>query len=180
MKLPYQSTKNYSNLPCAHRQHLHAGKCAHVHGYSRSFYFLFGATALDDCGFVVDFGGLKPLSRWLELHFDHTLLLNAADPLLSTFHDLEARGACRVVVPLYGVGMEQSARWAGEQSQAILDSEPATKGRCFTIACECRENDKNSGIYFMPGHEPVGGYARRAGDTASIEDYERVLSRSPV
>ena len=46
----------------------------------------------------MDFGKLKPVKAWLESLFDHTLLLDADDPLLPEFRALEARGACRLVV----------------------------------------------------------------------------------
>lgn len=150
MSLPYRSTKTFSNLPCAHRQHRHDGVCAFVHGYSRSFYFLFGATQLDRCGFVVDFGKLKLLKAWLDSNFDHTLLLNADDHLLPLFREVEAQGGARIILPPYGPGMEGSAHWALEAAQGFLDGDHATASRCYVVAVECRENDKNSAIYYNP------------------------------
>ncbi|MEF3088149.1 6-pyruvoyl trahydropterin synthase family protein, partial [Bacillus altitudinis] len=76
----FTSTKTFSNYPCAHRQWRHDGNCALVHGYSRSFHFVFAAQTLDKCGFVVDFGGLHWLRDYLEYWFDHTLFLMADDP----------------------------------------------------------------------------------------------------
>ena len=78
--MEYTSTKTYSDYPCAHRQYKHKGNCALVHGYSRSFTFLFGAKERDQCGFVVDFGDLK----WLKSHLDHLFDgdENLAEPVL--------------------------------------------------------------------------------------------------
>lgn len=140
----YSSTKTYRNLPCAHRRWRHEGHCAHVHGYSRSFTFVFGCNELDACGFVMDFGKLKPVKAWLESQFDHTLLLDSADPLLAEFRALENKGACRLIV-LDDVGMEGSARHVYEWVDAWVRE--ATNGRVRLRSVECRENDKNSAVY---------------------------------
>jgi 6-pyruvoyltetrahydropterin/6-carboxytetrahydropterin synthase len=144
----YQSTKTYSNLPCAHRQPLHHGNCALVHGYSRSYLFTFGAQTLDRCGFVVDFGELKWLKDWLEYMFDHTLLLVPDDPLMDLFKQIEAGGGAAIRIMPYGVGMEGSAQYVCEYVDAELRKR--TKGRCWVNLVEARENDKNSAIYFNP------------------------------
>lgn len=75
-------SKTYVELPFAHRQPNHAGHCALIHGHGWTFTFTFTATHRDECGFVVDFGGLKWLKAWLEERFDHTLVLNETDPML--------------------------------------------------------------------------------------------------
>ena len=142
------STKTYSNLPCAHRQYLHHGNCALVHGYSRSYEFIFGAHTLDKCGFVVDFGELKWLKDWLEYMFDHTLLLMEEDPCMPYFQELERNGACAIRIMPYGVGMEGSAQYVLEY--ADLELRRLTKGRCWVCSVEARENDKNSAIYNSP------------------------------
>ena len=38
----FTSTKSFWNFPCAHRQYRHDGNCHLIHGYSRSFHFVFG------------------------------------------------------------------------------------------------------------------------------------------
>lgn len=142
------STKTYSNYPCAHRQFKHHGNCAFVHGYSRSFHFVFGAQTLDQCGFVVDFGDLKWLKDYLDHMFDHTLLLPPDDPHMDKFKELEAVGACVIRVMPYGVGMEGTSQLLLETIDHELRKR--TKGRCWVISIESRENDKNSAIYTNP------------------------------
>lgn len=149
---PLQSTKRYENLPCAHRQWRHDGNCALVHGYSRSFEFIFAAETLDKCGFAVDFGQLKWLKDWLEHMFDHTLLLMPDDPLLDHFRALEAAGAADIRLMPYGVGMEGSAQMVCEYADAELRR--LTKGRCWVVGVEARENSKNSAWY----HNPEAGF----------------------
>ncbi|MGB0638556.1 MAG: 6-carboxytetrahydropterin synthase [Myxococcota bacterium] len=140
----FRSTKTYRNLPCAHRRWRHDGHCAHVHGYSRSFTFVFRCQERTENGFVMDFGKLKPVKAWLEDHYDHTLLLDADDPLLPKFRDLEAEGACKLVV-YDDVGMEGSARFVFDFVAPWVQTN--SDGRVQLESVECRENDKNSAIY---------------------------------
>lgn len=76
-------SKTYKDIPFAHRQHLHAGHCALIHGHNWDFTFEFGCTELDDNGFVVDFGRLKFIKELIDDTFDHALVLNADDPFLN-------------------------------------------------------------------------------------------------
>jgi 6-pyruvoyltetrahydropterin/6-carboxytetrahydropterin synthase len=143
------STKTFANYPCAHRQWRHKGNCALIHGYSRSFHFTFGAHNADACGFIVDFGELKWLANHLAKMYDHTLLIDTEDPLLPTFVELMNKGACALRIPRYGVGMEGTAQEICEYADQMLREQ--TKGRCWVISVESRENDKNSAIYYNPG-----------------------------
>lgn len=142
--MSYSSTKSFWNYPCSHRQWRHGGHCAFVHGYSRSFHFLFKSHALDACGFVVDFGGLKGFKAKLDELFDHTLLLNVDDPLLPEFERLQNLGACKLTV-LPNVGMEGTALFLWKEINAFLKH--TTNGRAWCERVEVRENDKNSGIF---------------------------------
>ena len=73
--------KIYTDIPWAHRQHRHDGHCAFIHGHNWSIAITFGATTLDENGFVVDFGKLKFLERWIDEHLDHACVFNADDPM---------------------------------------------------------------------------------------------------
>ncbi len=140
----YRSSKTFSGLPCAQRKWRHAGHCKQIHGYSREFTVWFGAEERDENGFVMDFGALDEVRRWLEQHFDHTLLIDADDPLLPRFMELEAEGACRLTV-FEDVSMEGSARFVYDYLDPWVRQ--ATGGRVWVISVECRENEKNSGIF---------------------------------
>jgi len=143
----FTCTKTYDNLPCAHRQWRHDSNCAVIHGYSRSFIFSFEAKERDKCGFVVDFGDLGWLKDYLELKFDHTLLIQDDDPYLELFRELHKVGACQLtVVP------STSTEGMAEMVCKFADQElrERTKGRCWILSVECRENSKNSATYFNP------------------------------
>lgn len=140
-------TKTYTDLPCSHRAWRHEGHCRFVHGYSRSFTLHFAASSLDDCGFVVDFGSLKPLKAVLDHLFDHTLLLNADDPELPVFRALHERGAVDLRVVEH-CGMEGGARLVWELADALVRGRSG--GRAWCYACEARENVKNAVVFQVP------------------------------
>ena len=90
----HYSTKHYGHnigLSAVFRQpnadHSH---CHLLHGYSLQLKFTFGCDELDNKNWAVDFGGLKPLKKWLEDHFDHKTALDINDPHLEKFRELEA------------------------------------------------------------------------------------------
>lgn len=141
----FRSTKTFFGYPCAHRRWAHKGHCKLVHGYDRSFEVVFEASHLEEgTGFVMDFGGLKEVSEWLASKFDHTLLLDEADPLLPQFRNLESIGACKLVV-LPDVGMEGSAKFVFDHVNEFVSKK--TNGRVSVYSVECRENKKNSAIF---------------------------------
>lgn len=82
MKCITTCTKQFINLPFAHRQHNHDGHCRLIHGHNWTFELTWAAEKLDENLFVIDFGKLKWVRAFLEDHFDHTLVLNQDDPWL--------------------------------------------------------------------------------------------------
>lgn len=144
MKEKFTSSKTYRNLPCAHRQWKHDGHCAYIHGYSRQYTFYFEAREMDKHGWVVGFGDLKNLEKYLLEMYDHTLIIAEDDPELSTFKELNKKGLCDLrVVP--EASLESSAKAALMKANDILLE--ITKGRASCFKVEARENDKNSAIY---------------------------------
>ena len=141
----YRSTKTYQYLPCAHRQWRDDGHCQYVHGYDRTVKIEFQCSSLDDKHWVMDFGALKEVKAFLEDTFDHTLLINEDDPQLEYFREMDRMGLCQLRV-LPNVGMEGSAKYIFEWVEAWLKKN--TAGRVQVYSVECRENDKNSAIYF--------------------------------
>jgi 6-pyruvoyltetrahydropterin/6-carboxytetrahydropterin synthase len=68
-----------------HRVLGHEGKCRHLHGHrGLAEITVYSLTGLDSLGRVVDFSVLKSIvGKWVEDNWDHNLLLNSEDPLLS-------------------------------------------------------------------------------------------------
>ena len=149
----FKSTKRFTGFSCAHRQPAHDGHCKFLHGYSRSFYFVFAADEVDpQTHFVMDFSGLKKVKAWLDEMFDHTCLINADDPELTLFKELHERQIIDLRV-LPNVSMEATAKYVAEHVQKMLDAD--TGGRVRIDALECRENEKNSGWYYPAGNGPL-------------------------
>lgn len=143
----FTSTKTFYNLPCAHRQHLHDGHCAFIHGYSRSIKFYFACRELNSMHFVVDFGDLKDVKDWLEHMFDHTLLINQDDPEMPLFEEMHRRGVCDLRV-MPNVGMEGTAQYVFERVDRMIREK--TAHRAWVYRVEVRENDKNSAELELP------------------------------
>ena len=91
----YFSTKHYGHnigLSAVFRQpnadHSH---CHFLHGYSLAFKFTFGCDALDNKNCAVDFGGLKPLKKWLEDSYNNKTVVDSNDPHMDDFIELEKK-----------------------------------------------------------------------------------------
>ena len=148
MENNFTSSKSYYNYPCAHRQYKHDGNCAKIHGYSRSFHFVFGAHTMTKEGFIVDYGDLKEIKQHLDYMYDHTLVLDDSDPFMDDFLKLQNLGVCDVRTQPLGPGMEGTAHYLCEWTDEMLRRK--TKGRAWVISVEARENDKNSSTYYNP------------------------------
>jgi 6-pyruvoyltetrahydropterin/6-carboxytetrahydropterin synthase len=115
-----------------------------LHGYSLAFKFTFGCDSLDHRNWAVDFGGLKPLKKWLEDTFDHKTVIDREDPFLYKFAELENMGLAEITV-LDGVGAEKFAEHACKFADKLIRE--ATDNRCYCVSCECSEHGANSAIY---------------------------------
>jgi len=135
--------KIYADIPFAHRQHKHDGHCAFVHGHNWTFVFTFGCRETDANGFVVDFGKLKFIKRWLEDTFDHACVFNDSDPLREQLVAGAPEAWKVAVVP--DCSCEGLARFiCAHVGQLVRER---TEGRAFVIAVEVREDARNSARY---------------------------------
>ena len=146
--MTYYSTKTYGHnigLACVLRppnaDHSH---CHLLHGYSLQFKFTFGCDKLDNKNWAVDFGGLKPLKKWLEDHFDHKTALDVNDPHLDKFRELEKLDLVDIVI-FDGVGAEMFAKHAFDFADKLIREK--TDNRCYVVEVECAEHGANSAIY---------------------------------
>ena len=144
----YLSTKRYDHsigLSAVFRQpnaaHSH---CHLLHGYSLAFTFTFGCSELDGKNWAVDFGGLKPLKKWLEDNFDHKTIIDSEDPWLYKFKELEELDLAEIVV-MDGVGAEKFAQHAFRFADQLVRE--MSDNRCYCVRAECAEHGSNSAIY---------------------------------
>ena len=147
--MPYQSTKTYGHniglSACFRQPHANHSHCRFLHGYSLAFRFTFQASELDERNWVVDFGGLKPLKKWLEDTFDHKVVLDEHDPMMYHFETLQQAGVAELTV-LDGVGVEMFAKHAYNFADKLVRE--MTDNRCWVVSVECMEHGANSAIYY--------------------------------
>ena len=146
--MAYYSTKTYGHniglSACFRQPHADHSHCRFLHGYSLQFKFVFSCDELDNKNWVVDFGGLKPLKKWLEDNFDHKVVLDSKDWALDNFRALEDAGLAEIVI-MDGVGAEKFAEHAYNKAQELVTE--MSNGRCWVVSCECAEHGANSAIY---------------------------------
>ena len=141
------STKTYGHdhgLSAVFRQHKAQSHCQFLHGYSLGFKFTFAAHHLDARGWVVDFGGLGELKKWLQNTFDHKLCVAGDDPKREELLALTSTGLAQVTL-MKGVGAEAFAEQAWECAQSLVG--PRSNHRCWCVSAECFEHGANSAIY---------------------------------
>jgi 6-pyruvoyltetrahydropterin/6-carboxytetrahydropterin synthase len=141
----FGSTKTYTHsvgLSCAFRQWRADSHCSLLHGYAIAVTLDFQATRLDKNGWVVDFGGLKEIKKWLEETFDHKLLVADSDPQRQLLYNLEGHGLA-AIVKMPEVGCEAFAKAIADYvAQWIPDNELGD--RIWLKRVTVREHDGNS------------------------------------
>ena len=72
-----------------HRLLNYQGKCRHLHGHNGRAIVTVEAAGLDDRGMVLDFGDIKTvISRWIDEHLDHRMILCRDDPAVPVLEKL--------------------------------------------------------------------------------------------
>lgn len=102
---PYFSVeKDYKpsdlKLSAVFRQWRADSHCKYLHGYALGIKLGFGCFEkdLDKNGWVLDFGGLKPIKEYLCDMFDHKVLVAEDDPSIKEFRYLAEQGLIEMIV----------------------------------------------------------------------------------
>lgn len=156
--------KLYPDIPWAHRQHLHDGACAFIHGHNWNITVTFGCHEPDANGFVVDFGKLKFLKHWIDEHLDHACVFNADDPLRAALTSVGGGTAWKPYV-VESCSCEGMARHLHGIFDALVRT--ATQGRVFVVSIEVSEDSRNSAT-FASARETA-----EAGDTSFSSGADR-------
>ena len=146
----YRSTKTYGNdrgLSCCFRQWRADSHCNLIHGYSLGFRFKFEASQLDKRNWVYYLGNCKWIKEYLETNFDHTMLIDEADPELDSFKELRDKGLANLFI-VDGVGCEKFAEHVYDYVAPKIKKD--TKGRVTLYSVEVFEHGANSAIYINP------------------------------
>lgn len=146
--MTYRSMKTYGHeigLSCAFRQWRADSHCRFLHGYALAVRFEFEADELDDCNWVVDFGGLGTLKEQLKYRFDHKLIIAEDDPQLDLLSSLAGLGVAEITI-LPAVGCEAFAKYIHEMGEMWLFIN-GYEDRVRLHSVEVREHGANSAIY---------------------------------
>lgn len=146
--MKYQVTKTYGHnlgLSACFRQHRTDTHCRFLHGYALSFKLTFEAATLDAKNWVIGFGDLKPIKKFLEDTFDHKTIVAVDDPQIIQFNVLHTTGVINMIM-LPRVGCESFAELLYNKVAAMLLTMDAANG-VKVISAECREHEGNSAIY---------------------------------
>ena len=143
----FSSSKRIGPISTGHRQWKDNGHCSFVHGYGRYVEFTFACKRTDHRGWVMDFGDLKDVKKWLEDEWDHRLLLAYDDPLLEDFKQLHEKGGVNLnVMPEgYGPGIEDSCKYVYDKVNPMIKEK--TQGRAWVENVRIYEHEKNWADY---------------------------------
>lgn len=146
--MKYQVTKTYGHnlgLSACFRQHRTDTHCKFLHGYALSFKLTFECTKLDAKNWVIGFGELKVVKKFLEDTFDHKTIIAADDPEYKMFLPLHERKMINMVT-LPKVGCEAFAELVYNKVENILLN-LKVENDVRLVMVECREHETNSAIY---------------------------------
>lgn len=148
----YHVTKHYPHslgLSACFRQPGAESHCRFLHGYALAFTFEFCARELDHNGWVIDFGGLKPLKQFLVDMFDHkTLIAQTDNEAFTLVMSPEGKALCDYTI-LPRVGMEAFARFAHDHANAVL-ADMGVRPRVRLTKVTVAEHEGNSASYSEP------------------------------
>lgn len=137
----------------AHRVAGHAGKCKTLHGHRYAVEVTFTRTdghALDEAGFVIDFGVIKDrLGKWIDDNLDHTTLYDEADKYMVAMRDLS-----NVLGGEVDIDQASLRRWYG------MSGPPTAENLCTLLfARACDVCPKGVGVLHVRVYETPTSYA---------------------
>jgi 6-pyruvoyltetrahydropterin/6-carboxytetrahydropterin synthase len=148
-----QVTKTYGHeqgLSATFRQWRAKSHCRFIHGYALSFAFLFECPddEVDENGWVINFGGLKPLKQWLCDTFDHKTLVAKDDPYLMLYREWADAGLIQLI-EVERTGCEAFAELAACQAQYFLSEGMFGDTKAKLVMVECREHAGNGATHIV-------------------------------
>lgn len=134
--------ERYHDISCGHRVVNHESKCANLHGHNYRFHFSVAPNeSLDSVGRVLDFAVIKAeLCEWLEMNWDHKMLIWSEDPMIQTLKTIDPHGIVEVT---FNPTAENLAKHFTEE----IASDLLKKHNCKLIKCRIEETRKCSVTY---------------------------------
>lgn len=162
--MSFTCTKTFDCVSTAHRNWRAASntnrdskKCSFIHGYTKTFTFVFGCKSLDEFQWVYDYGTTSSekertmtlIKKFIQETLDHGVTTDDQDPMLSKLyemHDLELIKL--VVIPVkdgQSGSVEGLCRYIYNTFDPLLRSE--TNDRVWIESVTISEHHKNSSTY---------------------------------
>ena len=145
--MKFKSSKRIGPISTGHRQWKDDGHCSFVHGYGRYVEFTFACNERDERGWVMDFGNLKSVRKWLEREWDHRLLVAHDDPQIPLLEVLNDHGVAylKIMPKEYGPGIEDSCRYVYDKVNPMIAEK--TNGRVWIEKVRVYEHENNWAEY---------------------------------
>ena len=145
--MKFKSSKRIGPISTGHRQWKDDGHCRFIHGYGRYVEFTFACNERDEKGWVMDFGNLKGIRKWLEREWDHRLLVAHDDPQIPLLEVLNDNGVAYIkIMPKdYGPGIEDSCRYVYDRVNPMIAE--LTDGRVWIEKVRVYEHENNWAEY---------------------------------
>ena len=138
-------SKIFAEIPFAHRQPEHDGHCRLIHGHNWSIKVVFTADQTDENGFLVDFGKLGTLKKYLS-HFDHALVLRYDDPAREGLDGPEVVSSIARVITVDDASCEGLAEHFFHTFDDMIQNELGHRG-ARVVRVTVYEDSKNSASY---------------------------------
>ena len=145
--MKFKSSKRIGPISTGHRQWKDDGHCRFIHGYGRYVEFTFACNERDEKGWVMDFGNLKSVRKWLEREWDHRLLVAHDDPQIPLLEVLNDHGVAylKIMPKEYGPGIEDSCRYVYDKVSPMIAE--LTDGRVWIEKVRVYEHENNWAEY---------------------------------
>lgn len=147
----YQVVKRYGHdigLSCVFRQWRADSHCSKLHGYALAVEITFESDTLDKNFWVIDFGALKPVKKFLYELFDHKFLIAADDPDKYLLCGPRFKEMFSPVV-VKKTGCEGFAELIFDAVKEMIDKDVIPgRDRVRIVSVKVSEHGANSALYF--------------------------------
>lgn len=169
--MTYTSTKTFDCVSTAHRNwraatnpNRDSRKCAYIHGYTKTFTFVFGCTELDRHEWVEDYSTsskdgkkrtMTQIKEFIKDELDHGVTTDNQDPMLSKLVELHELELIKlIVIPVengQSGSVEGLCRYLYNRFDPLLREE--SNGRAWIESVTISEHHLNSSTYTRPQQE---------------------------
>lgn len=162
--MPFTCTKTFDCVSTAHRNWRAASntnrdskKCSLIHGYTKTFTFVFGCEELDEFQWVYDYGTtstgkertMTKLKNFINNDLDHGVTTDSDDPKLSLLEEMHDNELIKLIVIPVENGASGSVEGLCRYIYNVFDPQlrEETNGRVWIESVTISEHHKNSSTF---------------------------------